>query len=120
MAKYRFEVVLEYPDDMHPEDILDLAQESITGEIQNMSLDDLEPVSSEIDMEGIMGRLKATLQRCGFENLGTIKGINYTRYFTHFLRGRECIIIEAVPEEEQDVIEAMTDGKADCNLKDGM
>lgn len=108
MVKYRFEVVLEYPDDMHAEDILDLAHDSIMGEIQCMTLDDLERISSESSLDDIIKELVTSLEKKGFKNFGTIQGINDNRSCTHFLRSREHIIVEAVPEEDLDVIEALS------------
>lgn len=111
MAKYRFEIIIECPDDMRPEDVLDLMQESTGGEILNMSLDDPERLPSSPGLDKVIDRLGISLERCGFKSFGTIHGINENRSCTHFLRNKEHLSIEAAPEEETDVLEALTDGQ---------
>jgi|GEM_PF-6448988 hypothetical protein len=71
-------------------------------------------------IDEVIEQLGVVLKRRGFKNFGTIGGINENRSCTHFLRGREHIIIEAAPEEEPDVLEAMTDGQEKTNLEEGM
>ncbi|MBE0522422.1 MAG: hypothetical protein IBX39_09195 [Candidatus Methanoperedenaceae archaeon] len=114
MAKYRFEVVLEYPDDMHPEDILDLVQENTGGKVLRMTVNNPKRMQIEI----VIDLLKETLERCGFKSFGTICGINENRSYTHFLRNKEHISIEVAPEEEPDVLEALTDEQEETSSQE--
>ncbi len=108
VQKVRLSCILQFPDDMHAEDVLALAHK--VGESIDAAGDvTISQVSGKPGLDAVLSDLKRVLVDSGFKDMGrvqTMPGIN--EVIRRFLRDRkELVDISSTDEPDKDVLETL-------------
>ncbi len=111
VQKVRFSCILQFPDDMHAENVLALAHK--VGESIEAARDvTISLASGRTDFDAVLSELEQVLVDAGFKDMGrvqTMPGIN--EVIQRFLRdGKELVDISSTEEPDKDVLESLLDG----------
>ncbi len=108
VQKVRLSCILQFPDDMHAEDVL--AQAHKIGKSIDAARDvTISQVSGILDLDEVLSDLERILVDAGFKDMGrvqTMPGIN--EVIRRFLRnGNELVDISSTEEPDKDVLESL-------------
>ena len=111
VQKVRLSCILQFPDDMHGEDVLAQAHQ-IGKSIDAASDVTISQVSGRPPLPVVLSEVKRILVDAGFKDMGrvqTMPGIN--EVIRRFLRdGRELLDISSTEEPDKDFLEALLEG----------
>ncbi len=111
VQKIRLSCILQFPDDMHGEDVLALAQQ-IGASINAASDVTISMVPGRPTFDAVLSELERVLMDAGFKDMGlvqTMPGVN--EVIQRFLRdNKELVEISSTDEPDKDVLEALLDG----------
>ncbi len=108
VQRVKFSCILEFPDDMHGEDILSLARQF--GDSIDAARDATASIVQDrpaLDM--VLNDVKRVLVDAGFEDTGAVPNVNGEEVW-HFLRGRELVDVISNPEIDEELLEALAGG----------
>ncbi len=114
VQKIRLSCILQFPDDMHGEDVLSLAKQ-IGASINAASDVTTSLVSNRPTFGAVLCELERVLVDAGFRDMGAVQTMpGSTEDIQRFLRDRkELVEISSTDEPDKDLLEALLDGEDD-------
>ncbi len=107
VQKVKFSCILEFPDDMHGEDILSLARQF--GDSIGASSNVISMVQDRPVLDAVLNDVKRVILEAGFADKGVVPNVNGEEVW-RFLRGRELVDVISNPEIDEELLEALAGG----------